>query len=251
MKTLSSLTKTFICIAILAVGFWSIPLATHAKTIKINVLGYPTSSPKSEVVEENPEPVITGISPDEVKAGAGAKTITVIGNGFTPSSIVKINGSNRPTTFIASTHLLAQANAYDFYRTDEGFYVTVWNTDQDYSNAAFVKVTGTAPAPAKQSNNNPNQNQNYGGQNNQGNYPANYGNDGYNPNTINYYPGTLDNAQDNTNLASSVILGGNSFLPNGLVQWVLVAILIVGIIVLGRKVFLTREHYDSTPLKHA
>ena len=239
MKTLLSLTKTFICIAILAVGFWSIPLATHAKTIRIDVRGYPTSSPKSEIVEENPEPVITGISPDEVKAGAGAKTITVTGNGFTPSSIVKINGSNRQTTFIDNSHLLSQATAYDFSRTDGGFYVTVWNTDQDYSNAAHVTVTGTVPSSATQ-NNNSNQNQN-----------QNYGNGSYNPAPINYYPGTLDSTADDSSLASSVILGGNSFLPNGLVQWVLVAILIVGIIVLGRKVFRTQEHYDNTPLKHA
>ncbi len=61
--------------------------------------------------------------------------------------------------------------------------------------------------------------------------------------------------EDNVNgrgLAASVVLGSeNSFLPSGLIQWVLLAIVIVSVIILVRKVFGAREEYDSTPLKHA
>ena len=216
------------------------------------VSGYRLPPPVEEerVVKEVSAPTVTAVSPDEVKAGATAKTITITGSGFTPSSVIKINGSNRPTTFIDDSHLLAQAIAYDFYRTDGGFYVTVWNANGDYSNAVYVTVTGTVPVPTTQ-NNNSNQNQNYGTQGNQGNqnnYPYNYGNDAA---PINYYPGTIEDANSDQNLASSVILGGNTFLPTGIVQWILVAIFIVFIIVLGRKVFRSREQYDSIPLKHA
>jgi hypothetical protein len=239
-KTLIKILSGLKIIAILALGLAATPVLARDTAY---VSGYRNPPPVEEerVREVATAPVITGISPDEVTAGAGAKTITVTGSGFMPSSVVKINGSNRYTTFIDDSHLLAQATAYDFYRTDGGFYVTVWNSNGDYSNAEYVAVKGTLPA-ANNNNNNSNRN------------PSNYGtndNNGYNPAPINYYPGTLDNNADDQSLASSVILGGNSFLPTGLVQWVLVAILIVGIIVLGRKVFKTREHYDSTPLKHA
>lgn len=240
-KLVAGLNKTFISIAILALGFF----ATQALAAeRAYVSGYTPPAPVQEekTVKQVVAPAITDISPDEVKAGAGARTVTITGRGFTPSSVAKVNGANRYTTFIDDSHLLAQATAYDFYRTDGGFYVAVWNANGDYSNAAFVKVAGTAPAPANQSNNNPNQNQNYG-------------NGGYDNTPINYYPGTIENVETdpetNSSLASSVILGGNTFLPTGIVQWVLVAIFIVFIIVLGRKVFRAREHYDSAPLKHA
>ncbi len=241
-----SLSKTFISIAILALGFFA-TAALAAERAYVSGYTLPPPVQQERVVKEVSAPTVSAVSPDEVKAGATAKTITVTGSGFTPSSVVKINASNRHTTFIDDSHLLAQATAYDFYRTDGGFYVTVWNANGDYSNAAQVKVTGTVPAPATQSNNNGNQNQNYGNQN-QNNYPYNYGNDGT---PINYYPGTFENADSDQSLASSVILGGNTFLPTGIVQWILVAIFIVFIIVLGRKVFRSREQYDSAPLKHA
>lgn len=246
MKTLLTLK----IIAILAVGLMATPAMAREGAY---VGGYPTPPrPEREEVEKVVAPLaISSVSPDEVKVGSGAKTITVTGSGFNPSSIVRLNGSNRPTTFIDDSHLLVQAGSNDFYRTDGGFYLTVWNSNGDYSNAGHVAVEGKAAAPASQ--NNTNQNQNYGNQNSQSyNYPNNnYGYGGYNNQPINYYPGTLETVETDSSLASSVILGGNTFLPSGIVQWVLVAILIVLIVVLGRKIFGAREQYDSAPLKHA
>ncbi|MFA6256998.1 MAG: IPT/TIG domain-containing protein [Candidatus Paceibacterota bacterium] len=219
-----------------ALGLMVLPLETNARQ-ESYVSGYRNPAPVQEeritVRTPDPEdvsPFITSISPDEAKATTSTKTITITGGGFTPSSVVKVNGSNRHTTFIDNSHLLAQANAYDLSGTNESFYLTVWNANGEYSNAAKFTVKGTVPV----ANNN---NINYNGSNNSA--------------PINYYPGNIQDVEEDPSLASSVILGGNTFLPTGIVQWVLVAILIVFIIVLGRKVLGTREHYDNTPLKHA
>lgn len=49
-------------------------------------------------------PYITSIAPNSKIAGTGAFTITVTGQNFTPSSIVRWNGNNRTTTYIIVPH---------------------------------------------------------------------------------------------------------------------------------------------------
>ena len=51
-------------------------------------------------------------------------------------------------------------------------------------------------------------------------------------------------------LAANAFYGVNSFLPSGLIQWVLFAIFILLIIILARTVFGVKESYHSTQLKH-
>lgn len=51
-------------------------------------------------------------------------------------------------------------------------------------------------------------------------------------------------------LAANVIFGTNSFAPSGIIQWILVAILILVIIILFRKIAGGENKYRSTPLKH-
>lgn len=216
-----------VILAILALAFLALPLTSHA-TAYVTGYGIPPQPQNTQYVSTQNQyastaPEITAISPDEAVANSGTKTVTVTGQGFTPSSVAKANGQNRNTTFIDSAHLLVEITSYDINRTDGGFYITVWNSNSKYSNAAYFKITD---APLAYNNSKP----------------------------IGYYPGQLENVDTNVNgesLASSVILGGNTFLPSGIVQWVVVAILILFIIIIARKVFGAREHYDSTPMKHA
>ena len=60
---------------------------------------------------------------------------------------------------------------------------------------------------------------------------------------------TTDN--NSSNLASNAIFGSNSFLPSGLIQWILLAIIILVIVILIRKISGAEDKYHSTPLKHA
>lgn len=58
-------------------------------------------------------PVITSISPASVTAGGSAFTLTVNGSNFSIASVVRWNNSDRPTTFINSSQLIAQISASD------------------------------------------------------------------------------------------------------------------------------------------
>ncbi len=67
----------------------------------------------SIVVTNPPAPVVTSISPSTVTAGAGAFTLTVNGSNFVSTSVVRVNGANRTTTFVSSTQLTAIVTAAD------------------------------------------------------------------------------------------------------------------------------------------
>lgn len=182
------------------------------------------------------DPVIDSLSPDSADWKSASLTVTVNGSDFVPGSVAKINGENRHTTFIDSEHLLVNLSAYDMNQSGGGFYLTVWNPNGKYSNAGYFTLKGSPAAPANSEN------------------PVEvtraYNRD-YN------YNYSFDSTRNRTSqvsgqsLAGSVILGGGTFLPNGLVQWVIVAIIVVAIIILIRKAFGARDNYDNTPLKHA
>ena len=62
---------------------------------------------------DNPVPTLTGLSPASVVSGGGAFTLTATGTDFVPSSVVRWNGAERPTTFVSSTKLSAAIPAGD------------------------------------------------------------------------------------------------------------------------------------------
>lgn len=61
---------------------------------------------------------------------------------------------------------------------------------------------------------------------------------------------SVANSDTVSGLTANTIYGSNSFLPSGLVQWVLFAIFVLVIVILSRLLFGYREKYLSTPLKH-
>jgi len=185
-----------------------------------------------EVEVKNPTPGIDSISPKSSNLGVGTKTITIIGGGFIPSSIARVNGSNRPTTFIDDSHLFIQTNGNDMYtyRTNGGFYITVFNGTPGggYSNAVlFVVKSSGSPA-------------------------TNNGGSNLYPDTFQEINPVNENPEENSsNLVSGAVFGSNSFLPSGLIQWVLLAIIILLIVIFARRVFGAKETYDESPMKHA
>lgn len=243
-----SIVFALITLAILALGLALVPFkgaaAYGTNFIYQSPEGNLDQRPATPV--NNPRPGINAISPSSSNVGVGTKTITITGNGFIPSSVARLNASDRPTTFIDSSHLLVQITGNDTYayRTNGGFYITVYNGGPGggYSNAVFFTVNNTVPAPTTSTN-----------RGNTGNSFSDY-----NPGpTVNYVNNT-DNFTDTTytdeayrNLASNAIYGSGTFLPSGLVQWVLFAIIIVLLVILVRRIFGARERYDAAPLKHA
>ncbi|MBL8205914.1 MAG: hypothetical protein JNM09_16890, partial [Blastocatellia bacterium] len=61
----------------------------------------------------NPVPGALTLAPNAVVAGSGAIVVTVTGTNFRTASIVKVNGSDRPTTFVSTSELKANLTAND------------------------------------------------------------------------------------------------------------------------------------------
>lgn len=59
-------------------------------------------------------------------------------------------------------------------------------------------------------------------------------------------PGT-----DASSLAANAVYGNSGFLPSGILQWILTAMLLLVIVILARKVFGKDKQFLSTPLKHS
>ncbi len=74
----------------------------------------------------NPIPTISFLDPQQVEAGAPAFTLRVLGSGFVSSSVVRWNGSDRPTTFVNSSELRTSIPASDIAAPGTA-QVTVFN----------------------------------------------------------------------------------------------------------------------------
>jgi 6-phosphogluconolactonase (cycloisomerase 2 family) len=61
----------------------------------------------------NPLPTVSSLNPGASAVGGGAFTLTVSGSNFVPGSVVRWNGSGRPTTFVSSSQLTGQISASD------------------------------------------------------------------------------------------------------------------------------------------
>jgi hypothetical protein len=193
----------------------------------------------------NPKPTINSINPKSSNVGVGTKTITITGKGFVPNSIVRINGVNRSSTFIDNSHLLVQITGNDTsaYRTNGGFFITVYNgaPGGGYSNAEFFTIN--SPAPTNTTNTNKSNNYNSS--------TTNF-NDTNSNGTFTDNTNTTDNSANNnySDLASNAVFGSTGFLPSGLIQWILFAIIILLIVILARKIFGAKEEYENSPMKH-
>jgi len=201
---------------------------------------------------DNPTPYITSISPNSSNVNAGTNiVIAITGNGFIPSSVARVNGSDRVTTFIDYSHILIKLNSNDTYNTD-GFYINVFNgfPGGGYSNAEYFTVNRLVPVANTNKNNNSSSTITRNTVTNTNNNTDNtYSNTTQTENATN---SDNDNTNSNaSNLASAAILGSTGFLPSGLIQWVFFAIIILLIVILVRRIFGARKKYEDTPLKHA
>src|SRR6185437_4015301 len=94
----------------------------------------------------NPAPAITTLSPASGYAGGAAFTLTVNGTGFVSSSVVRWNGSNRPTTFVSATQLQASIAPADIASAGAD-NVTVLSPAPGGGTSAGVTFT-VSPPPA-------------------------------------------------------------------------------------------------------
>ena len=91
---------------------------------------------------------LTGISPSGVVAGSAGFTLTLTGTKFSKNSIVILNQSPQPTTFVSPTQLTATIDA-SMLVTPETGSVTVESSNQAYAEvSAGLPLLVLAPEPA-------------------------------------------------------------------------------------------------------
>lgn len=98
----------------------------------------------------NPAPALTSLSPSSVVVGGVAFTLDVYGAGFQSSgqSTIQWNGSDRPTTYISSTHLSASIPAPDVASTGLVSITVVTKTPGGGASNALTLTIGNEPAPS-------------------------------------------------------------------------------------------------------
>jgi sugar lactone lactonase YvrE len=95
----------------------------------------------------NPVPAVSALSPTVAPVGA-ALTLIVTGSGFSPGSVVRWSGSDRPTTFVSTTQLTAAIPASDLAAAGTA-QITVFNPAPGggLSNALDLTIVTPNPLP--------------------------------------------------------------------------------------------------------
>ncbi|MEK7563973.1 MAG: hypothetical protein AAB510_00150 [Patescibacteria group bacterium] len=224
LKIKYGVVSTLIILAIFSLGLAFMP---HTAKAEYYDDGYDHFLAPSQ----NPVPQLYSLKPGSANSGEPDTTVTLTGRGFMANSVARWKGSPRPTTFIDGRHLFIHLTNADLSSSDGG-YINVYNPSRSaYSVAIFFKIKGyvkTAQTTNTQKNEDPN------------NYL-------YNQNKSTTEDKSIGNYSD---LASNAIFGNGSFMPSGLLQWILFAIIILIIVVLVRKIFGGEARYHAKPAKH-
>jgi hypothetical protein len=95
-----------------------------------------------------PAPTITSLNPSSAIAGGSAFTLTVNGTDFVSGSVVRWNGSDRPTNYVNNTQLTASITAADI-ATAGSASVTVFNPAPGggTSNTVTLSINNTVYLP--------------------------------------------------------------------------------------------------------
>lgn len=94
----------------------------------------------------NPIPIVSSFSPSAIAHGGPAFTLSVGGSNFVSDSVVRWNGSDRPTAFVSSTLVTAQIPASDI-ATSGVAGITVFNPGQPGSSSLGLGFTVGGVSP--------------------------------------------------------------------------------------------------------
>jgi hypothetical protein len=181
-------------------------------------------------------PVITSISPTSGITKTGAKTLTINGYNFIPSSVARWNGSDRSTSYVSSSQLLMRTTDADI--SGLGAYsITVYNhtSNGGVSNTAYYTLNKAPASSSTTSKPKPSSTAK--------------------PKPASTTPACATEATtdkgDNSNLTASALFSSDTFLPTSFLGWLLLLIFILLIVIVWRKLNRSTEKYKATPLKHA
>jgi hypothetical protein len=99
------------------------------------------------IVNSNPVPAITSLSPASLTAGSAAQTLTINGSNFVSASTVTYNGVAHVATFVNSSQLTIQLSAADL-ATAGSFAVVVTNPAPGGGSSPAANLIVNNPVPA-------------------------------------------------------------------------------------------------------
>jgi peptidoglycan/xylan/chitin deacetylase (PgdA/CDA1 family) len=97
-------------------------------------------------VSAGPPPVLSSISPSSATAGGAGFILRAFGNTFTSSSLLRWNGSPRPTTFISTGELRADISAADIASPGTAVVTVLEPPSGAESQAAYFVIRGAPTA---------------------------------------------------------------------------------------------------------
>jgi peptidoglycan/xylan/chitin deacetylase (PgdA/CDA1 family) len=109
-----------------------------------SVIYYQVVPDSGSVVLNKAASRITALDPVSKPAGGPAFTLKVKGENFVRGSIVRWNGSDRPTAFLSDKELHAQIGAQDI-AVEKDIFITVVDPDYGISNIQLFTVAPAAP----------------------------------------------------------------------------------------------------------
>jgi uncharacterized protein (TIGR03437 family) len=124
------------------------PAAAGSQTATLTIASNDPANPSATVAltgsgvanPNNPSPSITIVTPPAVTAGGPSFTVTVTGTGFVEQSVVRWNGTNKPTTFDSATQLHATISGGDIAIVTTGS-ISVVNPPPGGGTSNFLKVS--------------------------------------------------------------------------------------------------------------
>ncbi|MEW5868602.1 MAG: hypothetical protein AB1894_04950, partial [Chloroflexota bacterium] len=148
----SNRTTTYVSATQLTAAITAVDIAS-AGTVPVTVFNPTPGGGTSNAVNftinaPNPAPTLSNLNPSSTSAGGAAFTLTVNGTNFVNGSVVRWNGSNRTTTYVSATQLMAAITAVDI-ATAGTVPVTVFNPTPGggTSNAVNFTINASNPVP--------------------------------------------------------------------------------------------------------
>ena len=98
------------------------------------------------ILQTNPVPTLGSLNPATVIVGSGQFTLTLTGTNFVGTSVARVNGADRTTTFVSSTELKATINAADIANVGTAS-LTVFNPTPGGGTTSPQMLTINNPIP--------------------------------------------------------------------------------------------------------
>lgn len=123
------------------------PSVAGTATITATSVQTPNQSGSVQVVVANPVPTISSPpSPAALPVGASAPSLTLSGTNFLSTSVVTLNGQNKPSTYISSTQLQLALAAADLATTGNAAIAVTNPTPGGGTSNSVNLLIGIAPA---------------------------------------------------------------------------------------------------------